>query len=121
MKNRVHMAGLEASIDVGRHRVIATVKDHDLAYVTSHDGHAKLRVEALRLLGEKLDESAHIRWRVIRYDVDVPTDLLLPCGAEWLGGRDDTYQCDSPEGHEGLHTFTLEGGTLRWQGEKSDA
>jgi hypothetical protein len=116
VKNRVKMGGLEASVDVGRHHVVATVKDHDPAYVASRDGHAKLRDQVLRLLAEKLDESAHVRWRVIQYDVDVPTDLSLPCGIEWLGNRDDTYQCDSPEGHDGPHTFTIDGGTLRWSG-----
>ena len=116
MKNRVKLAGVEASIDIDGHHMVVTVKDHDPAYVLSIDGGTALTEQALALLGHKLNESAHVRWRTFTYDVDMPVDLALPCGAEWLGNRDDTYQCDSPDGHDGPHTFSLDGGTLRWDG-----
>lgn len=122
MKNRVTLAGWEARITLpGGGYMNGLSKDHDPLYAVSAEGRAKIKAAAAQHLIERLTEIGAVTWRPLSYDVDVPTDLLLPCGAEWLGGRDDTYQCDSPEGHEGLHTFTLEGGTLRWQGEKSDA
>lgn len=116
MKNAITLAGIEASIDIGSQHIRVASKDHDPAYLMTPEGYAGVQTFALVALANKINESGHVRWRTFTYQVDVPTDLALACSAEWLGNRDDTYRCDSPDGHDGPHTFTLDAGTLRWSG-----